>query len=79
MKFAYLGTKGAGDATLASLPFHLAVNGSIAAGQEASIILAGEAAELIVGDTAQTVEGVGVPPLRDLLTKLREHEVPVYV
>jgi hypothetical protein len=25
------------------------------------------------------VEGVGVPPMRDLLSKLGEHEVPVYV
>jgi len=25
------------------------------------------------------VEGVGVPPARELLGKLREHEVPVYV
>jgi predicted peroxiredoxin len=79
MKFAYVATKGLGDATLASLPFHLAVNGSIEAGQEASIILAGDAAELIVGDNAQSVEGVGIPPLRDLLSKVREHEVPVYV
>jgi hypothetical protein len=25
------------------------------------------------------LEGVGVPPARELLGKLREHEVPVYV
>jgi hypothetical protein len=27
----------------------------------------------------QRLEGVGVPPARDLLGKLKEHEVPVYV
>ena len=26
-----------------------------------------------------TLEGLGVPPFRDLLAKLRDHEVPVFV
>jgi hypothetical protein len=25
------------------------------------------------------VEGLGVPPMRELLSKLKEHRVPVYV
>jgi hypothetical protein len=25
------------------------------------------------------MEGIGVPPMRELLERLREHEVPVYV
>jgi hypothetical protein len=48
-------------------------------GQDTAIILGGDAAELLIGDTAQTLEGVGVPPARDLLAKLRDHAVPVYV
>jgi hypothetical protein len=33
----------------------------------------------VIGDNVQRVEGVGVPPARELLGKLRDHEVPVYV
>jgi hypothetical protein len=44
-----------------------------------SIILGGDAAELLLDDTAERLEGVGVPPLRELLAKVREHDVPVYV
>jgi hypothetical protein len=44
-----------------------------------SVVLAGDATELVVGDNAQTMEGVGVPPARELLSKLQDHRVPVYV
>ncbi|MGH2749747.1 MAG: DsrE family protein [Actinomycetota bacterium] len=79
MKFVYVGSKGENDATLASIPFHLAVNGSLEVGQEVAVVLVGDAADLIVGDTAATVEGRGVPPLKDLLAKARDNGVPVYV
>ena len=79
MQLLYIVTKGTGDATLASVPLHIAANGSLEVGQEVSVILAGDATDLIVEDNAQRVEGVGVPPMRDLLSKLGEHEVPVYV
>ena len=79
MKIAYLATAGGNDPTRASIPLHLAANGSLEVGQEVVLILAGDASELVVGDTAQTLEGVGVPPARDLLNKLRDHAVPVYV
>lgn len=42
-------------------------------------MFAGDAAELIIGDTAETLEGVGLPPARELLAKLRDHAVAVYV
>ena len=79
MKITYFASAGTADPTRASIPLHLAANGSIEAGQETAIILGGDAAELLVGDNAQSLEGVGVPPLRDLLAKLRDHEVPVFV
>jgi predicted peroxiredoxin len=79
MQLLYIVTKGTSDATLASVPLHIAANGSLEIGQEVSVILAGDATDLIVDDNAQRVEGVGVPPMRDLLSKLGEHEVPVYV
>lgn len=70
---------GAADATRASIPLHLAANGSVEVGQEPSIILAGDATELLVGDNVGGMEGVGLPPVRELLAKLRDHEIPVYV
>jgi predicted peroxiredoxin len=79
VKVLYIVTKGTGDATLASVPLHIAANGSIEIGQEASVVLAGDATELVVGENAQNVEGLGVPPMRELLSKLKEHRVPVYV
>jgi predicted peroxiredoxin len=79
MKVLYLATTGAGDATKASLPLHLAANGSVDAGQDCAVVLAGDATELVSRETAERVEGVGIPPARELLQKLIENEVPVYV
>jgi predicted peroxiredoxin len=79
MKILYVATAGAGDPTKASIPWHLAVNGSIEVGQETGVVLAGDATELIVGDTADALEGLGVPPMHELLEKARARELPVYV
>jgi predicted peroxiredoxin len=79
MKLLYIVTKGANDATLASVPLHIAANGSLEIGQEVSVVLAGDATELVIGDNAESMEGVGVPPMRELLGKLKKHRVPVYV
>ena len=79
MRFLYIVTKGVNDATLASVPLHIAANGSLEVGQEVSVVLAGDATDLVVGDNAQTMEGVGVPPVRELLSKLQDHQIPVYV
>jgi predicted peroxiredoxin len=79
VKVLYLATVGSGDATRASLPLHLAANGSVEAGQECALVLAGDATELIHRETAERMEGVGVPPARDLLRKLLDNQVPVYV
>ena len=79
MKITYFVSAGMSDATRASVPLHLAANGSVEVGQETSIILGGDAAELLVGDNLETLEGVGVPPARELLAKLRDHAVPVFV
>ena len=79
MKITYFVSSGMADATRASIPLHLAANGSVEVGQEASIILGGDVAELLLGDNAETLEGVGVPPALELLAKLRDHAVPVFV
>ena len=79
MRILYLATTGTGDATKASIPLHIAANGSVEAGQECAVVLAGDAVELVSRETADRVEGVGIPPARDLFQKLADHEVPIYV
>jgi predicted peroxiredoxin len=79
MRMLYIRTKGMEDPTLASVPLHIAANGSLDIGQEVSVVLAGDATELVIEENIQRLEGVGVPPARELLGKLKEHEVPVYV
>ena len=79
MKFVYVSATGATDATRASIPLHLAVNGSVEAGHDTAIVLAGDGADIIIGDNAETMEGLGVPPVRELLDKIKDHSVPVYV
>ena len=79
MKFVIWASAGASDPTKLSIPFHLAVNGVVEAGHDVALVLAGDAAEVVIGDTAATVEGVGIPPLRELLAKAKDHKIPVYV
>ena len=79
MRITYFVSAGTSDATRASIPLHLAANGSIEVGQQASIVLGGDATELLLDDNVESTEGVGVPPVRDLLAKLRDHAVPVFV
>jgi predicted peroxiredoxin len=79
VKITYFASAGTADPTRASIPLHLAANGSIVVGQDTVIILGGDAAELLLTDNAETLQGVGVPPVRDLLAKLRDHAVPIFV
>jgi predicted peroxiredoxin len=79
MRVLYLAATGPGDPTRASIPLHLAANGSVEADQECAVALVGDAVELVRRETAESVEGVGIPPVRELTQKLRDHEVPVYV
>ena len=79
MKILYLATTGAADPTKASIPLHIAANGSVGQGQECAVALVGDATELVSREKAGRVEGVGIPPVRELLQKLLDNQVPVYV
>lgn len=79
MKMVVWATAGASDPTKASIPLHVVANGCVEVGHDSALVLAGDAADIIIGDTAETLQGVGIPPVRELLTKLKEHEVPIYV
>jgi predicted peroxiredoxin len=75
----YILTRGANDPTGASVPLHIAANGSLEVGQDVSVVLSGDGADLARRVTREQVNGVATPPLHDLFAKLMEHRVPVYV
>jgi predicted peroxiredoxin len=75
----YIGTHGPDDPTKACIPFHLAVNGASEAGIEAEINLAGDAAVLIQDHYIESVTPLGLPPLRELMAKISEKNIPIYI
>jgi predicted peroxiredoxin len=79
MKFVYMATTGTDDPTKASLPLHIAANGSLEVGHEVAVVLAGDATEIVLADNLDQMQGVGVPAARELVAKLRDHSIPVYV
>ena len=79
MKFVYMVTSGTNDPTKASLPLHLAANGSVEVGHDVAVLLAGDATELLLGDNVEQMQGTGVPSVSELVAKLKDHSVPVYV
>ena len=79
MKTLYLTMSGPADAVRASIPLHLAVNGSLERGHDIDFVLAGDATELAKPAVRDAIEGIGVPPLRDLFAKAIQHEIPVWV
>jgi predicted peroxiredoxin len=79
MKVLYIVATGAADPTRSSVPLHLAANGSIEIGDDVMVVLAGDGADVILNGNDDVMEGVGVPPMRELVAKLKKHEIPVYV
>ena len=79
MKILYVATAGAADPTRASIPLHIAANGSVTEGQDCAVVLVGDATEFVLRERAIQVEGVGIPPMKELLQKLLDNHVPVYV
>lgn len=71
-------THGSDDPTRATLPFFFA-SGAVEKGHPPSIILAGDAAILAHQGIAGQVQGVGLPPLKQLIAFAVEHQVPIYV
>ncbi len=77
-KLLYIGTHGTDDPTLATLPFLMA-KGAIDAGHETGIILQAEGATLMKDSIVAQIQGVGVPPLTELMTFLVEKNVRITV
>ncbi len=74
----FIGTHGSEDPTKATLPFLLA-DGALQAGHEAAIILVGDAVVLMNDAVVDSVQGVGLPPLKDIVAKAIANKVPIYV
>jgi predicted peroxiredoxin len=77
-KVLYSSTYGSDDPTRASLPFHMAL-GAIEAGHQPQIALIAEATYIMKDAVAETVQGIGMPSLKELLAKAIEHQVPIHV
>ena len=77
-KVLYSSTYGSDDPTRASLPFHMAL-GAIEAGHQPEIALIAEATYLMKDTVAETIQGVGMPSLKELLAKVVENKVPIHV
>lgn len=70
---------GPSDPTRASIPFHIAANGAVPGGTDCGVVLAGDATGLLKPGVVETVHGVGLPPLKQLLEKCRAGGVTLYV
>ena len=71
-------THGSDDPTRATLPF-VSVQGFIEIGHSPGVALLGEATYLMKDSIAEQIDGVGWPPLKELLAKTIEHGVPIYI
>lgn len=74
----YVGLHGTDDPTLATLPF-LVATGAGTEEIDCCIALVGEAASLVKPGMIDAVQGVGFPPLSELVEKVKEFGIPVYV
>ncbi|MBI4635220.1 MAG: DsrE family protein [Candidatus Rokubacteria bacterium] len=77
-RILYVGTSGSDDPTRAGFPFNFAL-GAVEAGHQPEIFIAGEAAYLMKDAIAGAVLPVGMPPLAEMLKKVVEHRVPIWV
>lgn len=77
-KILLLSTQGSENPTRATLPWLLA-KGAVEAGHEPRIVLSGDAAILAHRAVAESVQGVGLPPLRELIAHALEKKVAVFV
>jgi predicted peroxiredoxin len=77
-KILFVGTHGTDEPTRATFPF-MEAKGAIEAGHETGVILMMEAAPLIKDRIAVQVQGIGVPPLKELMDFLFANDVRISV
>ena len=74
----FIGLHGSEDPTKATLPFLMA-NGALDAGHQAAIVLLGDAVVLMNSIVADNVQGVGFPPLKEVMAKVFAAKVPIFI
>jgi predicted peroxiredoxin len=72
------GTHGSENPTKAVLPFLSAI-GAVEAGHQAAIGLVADAVVVMKDVVANAIVPVGWPPLKDLMAKVIEHKIPIYI
>ncbi len=77
-KILCIGTYATDDPTRATMPF-VAATGALERGHKPKIALMGEAVYLLKEGVADTVHGVGFPPLKEFIERMMENEVPFYL
>lgn len=77
-RILYYSTSGSNDPTRAGLTFNHAL-GCLEAGHQPEIFLAGEATYLMKDPIPREIFPVAMPPLKELMAKVIEHRVPIYV
>ena len=77
MKFHVTGTNGSENPTKATLVF-LHAKGSKEAGHDVSISLLGDAVVMANPTIAKNIQGVGLPPLAELVEFAKQNGIPVY-
>src|SRR5947199_9235727 len=77
-KILYVGTAGSDDPTRAGFPFNFAL-GALEAGHRPEIFLAGEAGYVMKEEIAAAFLPVGMTALPELLDKVLDHHVPLYL
>jgi predicted peroxiredoxin len=77
-KILAVATHATDDPTKCTLAFITAI-GALGAGKEVTLALVGEGVYVAKQVIAKTIHGVGFPPLPELIEKVVQGNVPVYV
>ncbi|HZD42280.1 MAG TPA: DsrE family protein [Terriglobales bacterium] len=74
----FIGLHGSEDPTKATFPFAMA-DAAKDAGNKTAILLMGDAVVLMNSTVADSVHGIGLPPLKDMMARIIEAKVPIYI
>ena len=77
-KILAVATHASDEPTKATLPFITAI-GAMGAEKPCTIALVGEAVSLVKEAVAKNIHGVGFPPLPELIAKVIQAKVPIFV
>ncbi len=77
MKFLFTSTYGSENPTRSTLAW-LQAKGAVEAGHQAMISLVGDSVVVLREEVAENIQGVGLPPLKELITFARENKITVF-